>query len=163
MYLYCIYLYPIIQLKNSQLGESTMFHSAARKPEEFYREIELTERERASQTKMLMRLFELWKLSPAQQAICLGLSPRSRTSVAKYSSGKAYLPQYRDIQDRIGNLFAIHAALRALFPQNKEIAYTWIHRKNKYFENYTPLEIICRDSFSGIEKIRSYLEQAMSI
>ena len=140
-----------------------MSRSAARKPEELYHEIKLTDKERASQTKMIMRLFDIWKISPAQQAICLGLSPRSRTSIATYRNGKAFLPLYRDIQDRIANLFIIHSTLRKLFPENKEIVYTWIHRRNKYFENYTPLEIICRDSYQGLEKVKGYLEKALTI
>ena len=140
-----------------------MFGSAARKPETFYHPIELTDKERASQTKMIMRLFDLWKISALQQSICLGLSPRSRTSIAKYRSGKAYLPLYRDIQDRIGNLLIIHSSLRKLFPENKEIVYTWINRPNKYFGGLTPLEIICRDNYQGIESVKSYLERALAI
>lgn len=140
-----------------------MLNSAARKPEELYHEIELTDKERASQTKMIMRLFELWKISPAQQAICLGLSPHSRTSISKYRSDKAYLPLYRDIQDRVASLLIIHSTLRKLFPENKELVYTWIKRRNKFFENYTPLEVICRDSYQGLEKVKNYLKGALSI
>jgi hypothetical protein len=140
-----------------------MFSSAARKPEDLYNEVDLTDKERASQTKMIMRLFDLWKISSAQQAICLGLSPHTRASLHNYKSGKAYLPLYRDIQDRISILLTIHSILRRLFPENDEIVYTWISRRNKYFDNYTPLEIICRDSYPGLIKVKDYLENALTI
>lgn len=134
-----------------------------KKPEELYHEVALTNNERAAQTKMIMRLFDHWKISPAQQAICLGLSPRSRTSIASYRNGKAFLPLYRDIQDRIANLLIIHTTLHKLFPENNEIVYTWINRRNKYFMDYTPLEIICRDNYQGIEKVKNYLDKALTI
>ncbi len=140
-----------------------MFDASTRKPEDLYNEIQLTDKERVSQTKMIMRLFDLWKISPAQQSICLGLSPRSRTTIAKYRSGKSYLPLYHDMQDRIANLLIIHSSLGKLFPENKELVYTWIHRPNKYFNDLTPLEIICRDSYKGLEKVKNYLEQALTI
>ncbi len=140
-----------------------MSHLAARKPEKFYQEIEFTDEERASQTKMIMHLFEHWKLSPTQQAICLGLSTHSRSSLGLYRRGKSYLPLYPDLQSRVAYLLTIHSALRKLFPENKEIAYTWIHRPNKYFENYTPFEIICRDRYEGLKKVSDYLENALTI
>lgn len=137
--------------------------AAVQKPEALYHEVKLSDKERLSQTKMIMRLFDLWGISIAQQAICLGLSPHSRTSISAYRSGKSYLPLYRDIQDRIANLFVIHSSLSKLFPENKDLAYSWINRRNKFFENYSPLEIICRDSYLGLEKVKEYLEMALTV
>lgn len=137
--------------------------SATRKPEDLYIEVDLTDKERVSQTKMIMRLFGLWGISLAQQAICLGLSPHTRTSLHNYKSGKAYLPLHRDVQDRISIFLTIHSILRRLFPENNEIVYTWINRPNKHFDNYTPLEIICRDNYQGVIKVKNYLESTLTI
>jgi hypothetical protein len=129
----------------------------------FYEEPHLSEQERASQTKMLMRLFELWSLTPAQQAICLGLSTKTRTNIAKYKSGLSHLPLYRDTQERIKTLFIIHKYLKKLFPRNETVAYQWIHLPNRYFQNLTPLDIITRDGLIGLDVVRKYLERALTI
>lgn len=140
-----------------------MLNKSPRKPESLYHEVVLDDSERASQTKMIMRLFDLWQISPAQQAICLGLSPNTRTSISNYRTGKACLPLYRDTQDRIANLLAIHIALRKLFPENPKLVYGWINCRNRHFDNFTPLEVICRDNYRGIEKIKSYLQKALTV
>ena len=128
-----------------------------------YHEPILTELERASQTKMIMRLFELWGLTPIQQSLCLGLSTKTRTNIHKYQTGNAFLPLYRDIQDRIKLLLLIHKQLRRLFPRNEEIIYSWICLPNRYFENFSPLDIICRDGLAGLLAVKNYLDKALSI
>lgn len=123
----------------------------------------LLEEERIAQTKLIMRLFELWQLSTAEQAICLGLSPNTQTNIHKYKNGKAYLPLHRDTQDRIRFLLTIHKYLRKLFPRNNELAYQWIKISNKYFNNFAPLDIIIRDGLLGLDMIAKYLEASLSI
>ncbi|MDR3491125.1 MAG: MbcA/ParS/Xre antitoxin family protein [Gammaproteobacteria bacterium] len=123
----------------------------------------LTELERASQTKMIIRLFELWALTPTQQSLCLGLSIKTRTNIHKYQTGAAFLPLYRDIQDRIKLLLSIHKQLRRLFPRNEEIIYGWINFPNRYFENFSPLDVICRDGLAGLIAVKEYLDRALAI
>jgi hypothetical protein len=128
-----------------------------------YNEPVLSEQERISQTKMMMRLFELWSLTPEQQAVCLGLSTKTRTNINKYKAGKALLPLYRDIQERIKILLTIHKYLRMLFPRNEEIVYRWITLPNRYFENFSPLDIIHQQGLIGLDAIQKYLERALAI
>jgi hypothetical protein len=140
-----------------------MTHSSHDHIAHYYNEPALSEQERTSQTKMIMRLFELWSLTPAQQAVCLGLSTRTRTNIHKYKTGKALLPLYRDIQERIKILLTIHKYLRKLFPRNEEIVYAWMTLPNRYFENFSPLDITHQKGLIGLDTIQKYLERALSI
>jgi len=106
---------------------------------------------------MIMRLFELWSLSTADQLELLGLSPKSRGLLAKYAKGEA-LPESRDSLDRIGLLLAIHKALRLLYPQNPEIRYTWVNRRNTAFANLTPLTVMKEQGILGLARVARYLD-----
>lgn len=123
-----------------------------------YQSSQPNELERKQQTELVMKLFELWKLTYKQQAILLGLSPNTETSIHRYKTGKQYLPLYRDIQDRLGHLLAIHKYLRRAYPYNDELAYAWILTSNADFENFSPFDIAYKDGYMGLMRIRNYLE-----
>lgn len=118
----------------------------------------LTVMERKQQTQMIMKLFEHWDLTYKQQAIVLGLSPNTETGIHRYKNGKQYLPLFRDIQDRIRHLLAIHKYLRRAYPVNHELTYQWITTPNIDFNRESPLQIICSEGYMGLVKIRRYLE-----
>lgn len=107
--------------------------------------------------KMIMRLFELWKLDTASQLNLLGLSPTSRAMLTKYRKGEQALTT-RDALDRIGWLLSIHKALRLLYPHNETIRYSWVNRRNQIFNNISPLEIMKEQGIIGLAKIARYLD-----
>lgn len=115
------------------------------------------EQKRRQLTKMVTRLFDLWKLSTADQLELLGLSANSRRMLSQYRKGKA-LPGTRDMLDRLGWLMVIHQDLRTLYPNNPEICYHWVHERNRYLDNYTPLEIMKKLGFLGIYRVAQLLE-----
>lgn len=115
-----------------------------------------------SLTQMLMRLFELWQLTNKEQANLLSLSPNTRTTLAGYRSGKTALPNNRDTIDRIKYLLSIHKNLRAIFPNNKELAYAWPKSPNKHFHNKSPIEVIIDDGFLGLVNVHNYLSNYMA-
>lgn len=117
---------------------------------------------RRALTKMIMRLFELWRLTYEQQAQLLGLSPKTKSSIAKYKKGELNLPQYRDIQDRITHLLVIHKSLRQIFPENQDLAYQWPTIHNRAFDHMTPVELVCKEGFLGMIRIRKYLERYLA-
>lgn len=123
-----------------------------------YEPASLTVAERKQQTQMVMKLFEHWKLTYKQQAIVLGLSPNTETSIHRYKNGKQYLPLFRDIQDRVQHLLAIHKYLRRAYPFNNELVYQWISTPNIDYNHQSPLDIICKEGYMGLVKIRQYLE-----
>ena len=77
----------------------------------------VTVTERAKLAKMLLRLFDLWKLDTFSQLTLLGLSSTSRAMLSRYRQGTTPLPHTQDILDRAGWLLAIHKALRSLILQ----------------------------------------------
>lgn len=70
--------------------------------------VDLHDREsRERLARMLVRLFDHWQLSPADQAVLLGLSPQSRSTVARYRRGEP-LADNADLLARAGHLLGIH-------------------------------------------------------
>ena len=106
--------------------------------------------------RMVMTLFEHWDLAPADQAVLLGLSPQSRTTVARYRRGEPFADS-ADLLARSGHLLAIHKALRILFPHDRDLAYRWVAAPNRRFGDAPPLEIMKR-GFEGLLAVRRYLD-----
>ena len=119
----------------------------------------LSKREREYQTALITKLFELWALTYKQQAVMLGLSPNTQTSIHRYKTGTQTLPLYRDIQDRIKNLLAIHQYLRRAYSFDKTLAYQWITTPNADFNFVSPYEFIEKTGYMGLLKVREYLAQ----
>jgi len=112
---------------------------------------------RQSLAKLVIKLFDHWGLSTADRLELLGLSANSRSVLAKYAKGDA-LPEGRDTLDRVGWLLAIHKALRLLYPQNPEIRYTWVNRRNSAFTNLTPLTVMKEQGIVGLARVARYLD-----
>lgn len=112
---------------------------------------------RGALAKMVIKLFNHWELSTADQLELLGLSTKSRGLLAKYAKGEA-LPEGRDSLDRVGWLLAIHKALRLLYPHNPEIRYSWVNRRNTAFGNLTPLMVMKEQGIIGLARVSRYLD-----
>ncbi|BBO80869.1 hypothetical protein DSCO28_14350 [Desulfosarcina ovata subsp. sediminis] len=113
--------------------------------------------ERQKLATLVTRLFSRWELSTADQLELLGLSPTSRAMLGKYRKGEA-LPSTRDILDRVGWLMAIHKSLRILYPQNPEICYSWVKRRNQLLGNLTPLEMMKEQGIIGLYRVTRFLD-----
>ena len=70
--------------------------------------------------QMIMRLFEHWQLSTAEQAALLGLSADNRSTLSRYRKGDP-LADSRDLLDRAGHLLGVHKSLRIQFPQDRDL------------------------------------------
>jgi len=112
---------------------------------------------RVALTRMVIRLFELWKIEPPDQMALLGLAETSRMTLARYRKGEP-LADNRDLLDRVANLLSIHRSLRILFPKNRDLAYRWPTTPNRAFEGRTPVEVIRRDGFLGLLVVKRYLD-----
>lgn len=111
-------------------------------------------------TRMLMQLFEHWSLTYEEQAIMLGMSPNTRTTITRYKSGDP-IKFDRDTYDRVSLILSIHKLLRTLFPLNDEMVYAWIKTRNRHFNYKTPVEIISKDGIFGLAEVKQYLENQM--
>ncbi|HOP39549.1 MAG TPA: MbcA/ParS/Xre antitoxin family protein [Geobacteraceae bacterium] len=112
---------------------------------------------RTGLAKLITRLFDLWDLSTADRLELLGQSANSRANLTKYRKG-APLPNLRDLLDRAGWLLSIHKSLRLLYPHNETLRYMWINRRNKAFDNLTPLQVIRSEGIIGMAKVARYLD-----
>lgn len=108
---------------------------------------------RRGQAQLLMRLFDRWSLNQAQMANLLDVSASSRATLKSYETGARGIGSGRDIQQRAGYLLGIHKALRLLYPQNEEMRYGWVSKRNQYFDNRTPLEIMLEQGLIGIARV----------
>ena len=111
--------------------------------------------------KMVMALFDHWQVNKEAQAVLLGIATSNRAALTRYRNGKP-VEIDRDQHDRIGHLLGIHQNLRLLFPQNLDLAYRWMSTRNKAFENLTPVEMVKEWGFTGLLRIRTYLERALA-
>ena len=106
--------------------------------------------------RMVVALLDHWKLSPNDQAVLLGLSTQSRSTISRYRRGEP-LADSADLLARAGHLLGIHKALRILFPHERDLAYRWVTTANRRF-GATPLEIMKRHGYEGILAVRRYLD-----
>jgi hypothetical protein len=121
-------------------------------------QVDLHSREsRERLARMVMNLFDHWAIAAADQAILLGVSPQSRSTLARYRRGEP-LADSADLLARAGHLLGIHKALRILFPQDRDLAYRWISAPNRRFGGAAPLEIMKRHGYEGILAVRRYLD-----
>ena len=118
--------------------------------------------DRGALARMVMSLFDHWKLSTEDQAVLLGLAPGNRAALARYRKGEA-IGASRDQYERVGHLLGIHKNLRLLFPQNRELAYRWMSTRNKAFDNLTPVEVVREWGFAGLLTVRGYLDRARGL
>lgn len=107
--------------------------------------------------KMLITLFDHWKLSTIEQLSLLGLSKDNRAALSKYRNGQP-LANDRDKLERAGILLGIHKSLRLLFPYNRDLAYAWMSQPNKAFNGQSPVEVIDRHGMIGMYMVRTYLD-----
>jgi hypothetical protein len=107
--------------------------------------------------RMLMELFDHWGIPATDQAVLLGLSTQSRSTLARYRRGEP-LADNADLLARAGHLLGIHKALRILFPHDRDLAYGWISAPNRRFGGAAPLQIMKRHGYEGILAVRRYLD-----
>ena len=108
--------------------------------------------------QMVARLFEHWRLTASDQAALLGqlaqVAPQQAVGDAVASNETA---------ERIANLLAIHARLRTLFPQNRDLAYAWMSTANLAFDSQAPVTVVREHGLEGLRGVRAYLERAMGV
>lgn len=114
--------------------------------------------ERVVLARAVTRLFELWKLTAADQLMLLGLNESNRIALQRYAKGEA-LAANRDLLERVGHLLGIHKALKLLYPHNPEIATAWMASANTMFDGATPIEVARKFGFGGLLMLRGTLDR----
>lgn len=114
-----------------------------------------TNRERLA--RLVVALLDHWQLRLPDQAALLGLSARSRSTIARYRKGEPFADS-ADLIARAGHLLGIHKALRILFPHDRGLAYRWVSAPNRRFGGAAPLDIMKKHGYEGILAVRRYLD-----
>lgn len=114
---------------------------------------------RGALARMVTKAFELWQLGSDDQLAMLGLSAGNRAALSRYRRGEP-LAASRDLLERAGHILAIHKNLRLIFPQDRDLAYAWMTRRNRVFEGRTPMEVIREWGFAGLLMVRAYLDRS---
>lgn len=125
-----------------QIGEIDLSNAGARK----------------TMAKALIKLFDQWELDTNTRLNLLGLSENSRALLNKYRNSQQGLSTSRDALDRTGWLLSIHKGLRLLFPYNENLRHSWVNRRNRAFDNHTPLEMMTERGIIGLANISRYLD-----
>lgn len=107
--------------------------------------------------KLVVALMDHWRLPLPDQAALLGLSARSRSTIARYRKGEPFADS-ADLIARAGHLLGIHKALRILFPHDRGLAYRWVSAPNRRFGGAAPLDIMKKHGYEGILAVRRYLD-----
>lgn len=108
---------------------------------------------RLALTQMVLRLFDLWQISPKCQAALLN---RSLGTIRRYRSGGCFRID-EEMYDRIGMLLVIHKNLRILYPYNLDLVYRWVSARNQTFDGQPPIEIM-KQGLYGLRRVWRYLE-----
>ena len=116
------------------------------------------EQTRTDLARVLVALFDRWQLPTDSQLSLLGLSPESRKLLGLYRRGERGLPNQRDALDRAGYLVGIHKGLRLLFPENPQLRYSWVSRRNAVLEGRTPLEVMLDDGLVGLARVARLID-----
>lgn len=111
--------------------------------------------DRSALTKMILKLFDHWKLSFGEQTTVLGL--RSVRTIKRYRNGRA-IANRAEMLERTTHLLAIHAVLRILFSSDRELVYAWMTVCNKDFGGKRPIDMILEKGLDGLRAVRQYLE-----
>jgi len=111
--------------------------------------------ERDALTQMVMALFDHWGLDEEVRFSLLGLPDATPEQVLQYRAGHPL--QAGEPLSRASLLLSIHKNVRLLYPDNSDLAYTWMSKKNKAFDNRTPIDWAAEKGLGGLIYVREYL------
>ena len=112
---------------------------------------------RAIFAKALIKLFDFWQLSTADQLVLLGLAQGNRIALQRYSKGEP-IAASRDALDRAGHLFGIQKSLELLYPRNPEIQQAWMSAPNQKFKGRRPVDVVADYGLPGLVMVRGTLD-----
>ncbi|WP_226859653.1 MbcA/ParS/Xre antitoxin family protein [Acidithiobacillus ferriphilus] len=116
--------------------------------------------EAVSPAPLVLAVFARWQAAPATQAALLGFPPHQLERLEAYRAGQP-LPDVPDLAAREAQILAIHRALRQLFPQDRDLAYSWMGQPNHAFDQRTPLAFAEQRGWSGLKQVRAYLDNQL--
>lgn len=117
---------------------------------------QLSEEDRANLTRVIMSLFDEWRLRSADRMTLLGLAEARPRELRRYEGGAPF-PDERDLLDRAEHLLAIHDCLRTAYPRSANMASHWLIQANRRLGQRTPLEVML-EGMDGLRRVRGQLD-----
>lgn len=115
-----------------------------------------TEESRRRLAAMLLKLFQHWRLTAADQTALLGLShDHGRAALEECRAGGA-LPDDNLVVLRACHLLSIHTSLQQLLSDNSGLVVAWLTSHNQQF-NAQPLDVMRLRGIDGLIDVRNYL------
>lgn len=109
----------------------------------------------------IIRLLQLWKLSPADQLQVLGFPFHGEAMLSRLATDRSF-PSDGDQLARVSHLIAIHRTLEMLYPENPESLWGWMKFRNAALGGKTPLEVVKDKGLHGLALVRAHLEQRLN-
>jgi len=117
----------------------------------------LSETDRLSLARVVMSLFDSWRLEPSQQVQLLGLPASTKPRSLKRYTEDTPFPQDEDLLQRAGCFLSINSALLTTFPHHAAMARHWLNTPNRRFNQVTPLALMLT-GLTGIYQVRGHLD-----
>lgn len=99
--------------------------------------------------ELVDRLFDRWQLDGETRRRLLSTDPGPRLAEGEGSSAAI---------ERARQFLTIHAGLRCLFPEDPELRWTWVTRRNHAFEGSTPLEVLLEGD-AGVARVLQLIQR----
>lgn len=112
--------------------------------------------------RVVVALLKKWKLTEEQQLALLGIDTHDGAALLECEIGLQPLPGGPDVVRRAAQLIAIHRLIRLLFPENEDLRFSWVARRNQAFGGSTPIDIMLRSGDDGIARVREVLEHQLT-
>ena len=109
--------------------------------------------------RSVVALFQKWNLTQEQQSALLGGGAHDGVALYEYEIGERPLPDCPEVLQRVGYMMGIHASLRLLFPENEEVRFSWIRRRNRAFGGSAPIDVMLRDGADGMARVLAVVDQ----
>lgn len=109
--------------------------------------------------RAVVALLQRWNLSEEQQIALLGSAAYDGAALYEYQRGERPLPDCPEVLRRVAHIMGIHASLRLLFPENEDLRFSWVRRRNQAFGGVAPIDIMLRDGANGIARVWTMLDQ----
>jgi hypothetical protein len=115
---------------------------------------ELTTAERLAVVRAVEVLFQKWELTDVEKRTLLGTENDDNLEVW-HADNIGALPH--KTLTRLTDFIRIHRALRNVFHDPTQ-CYAWVKRPNHVFSGQSALQVMLRESATGVVRVRSYLE-----
>lgn len=103
---------------------------------------------------LVNRLFDRWQLD--------GDTRRRLLFIPAPQFDQSERAEFASSTERARQLLTIHAGLRLLFPDDRELRWAWVKRRNRALDGSTPVEVMLASN-GGIARIVRLIRQDVGI